>query len=205
MTSFVRLGGIAAFVAVIAFCAVMGLSLAEVQSEAVKVITVSLLTASLATAFWGTKAFFNARNYRRADLAVYAFAGFLIVFTVFGLAEAAGFKFYLSVTADKIVDIALLTVTIALSALFGIQAMGFASSGGRIWKVIGTLYLAGSIALAFAVAADFAGLAKVSPLLEGIHVINSATFLLTLPASVTLHGIALTLGAGKMQTRVAVA
>lgn len=205
MTTFVRLGGIAAFVAVIAFGTAMGLRLAEVPSRALEVFTLLILTASFATAFWGTKTFFNAHNYRRADLAVSAFVGFFIVLTVFGLVEYAGLALDPAGVPSQIVDIALLAATIALSALFGFQAIGFASAGGRIWRVIGTLYLVGSIALAFAIVADFAALAAESPLLKGILRVNTMIFLLILTASVIVHGIALTSGAGKMRTGMAVA
>jgi hypothetical protein len=204
MTAFVRLGGIAAFMAVIAFGTAMGVRLADVPSGALDIITLLIVTASFATAFWGTKTFFNAHNYRRADFAVYAFVGLFVVLTAYGLVELAGLVLYPEGVAGRIVDIALLTATLALSALFGLQAIGFASAGGRIWKVIGILYLVGSITLAFAVVADFADLAKLSPLLKTILQANTVFCLLALTVSVIVHGIALTVGAGKMRA-VAVA
>jgi hypothetical protein len=200
MASFVRLGGIAAFVAVLTFGIAMGLRLAQVPSKVLDIITLLVVTASFATAFWGTKRFFNAYSYRRADIAVSAFVGLFIVLAVFGLVENAGLGFDPDGVAGQIVDIALLTVTLVLSTLFGLQAMGFATSGGSIWRATGILYLAGSITLAFAVVAGFTALEKVSPPLEGAVRINTVICVLVLTASVIVHGVALTSGAGKMRT-----
>jgi hypothetical protein len=205
MTACVRLGGIAVLAALIAFGAALGLHFAEALSTARGAVLTLIVSASLAMAFCGTKALFNAHGYRRADLGVFAFAGWFIVLTALGLAESAGLTLVLAGVASQIVDIALLSVTIGLAALFGFQAIGFAPSGGRIWRVIGILYPVASITLALVIAADYADLTKASPLLEGIFHVDFVISALALSASVILHGIALTAGAGKVRTGPAAA
>jgi len=70
MAGMVRLGGIAAFVAVLVLVITIALGQTIATNKVLGIILSLVMTACILLAFWTTKTLFNANNYRRADIAI---------------------------------------------------------------------------------------------------------------------------------------
>ena len=97
-----------------------------------------------------------------------------------------------------IIGLLIMLLWFALWIWFGIKSMGYAATGGGLWKAIGILYLIGTgmlllfiVLLILALVAGSQGLAALAGILALIGV------LVTLAAWIC-HGIGLITGAGKM-------
>jgi hypothetical protein len=149
MAGMVRLGGIAAFIGALAFGLNVALRDGNVYLEmstgqVVSIISKLVGIGCLVMALWATKTLFNAHGYRRADLTILGSTALLMLWLAYGFANLADWSYNPYSTSGivgDIINIVPLIAALALSLLFGIQALGFASRGGGIWKAIGILYL----------------------------------------------------------------
>jgi hypothetical protein len=199
MAGIVRLGGIAAFAAVVTLGLALGLRAAAVPSSALELMLPLLFAGALVLAFWTTKTLFNAHNYRRADVAILGFVAVLVALGLVALSERAGWF-----NSRGVIDIRLVAL-FPVAIVFAIQAKGFARSGGGIWTAIAILYLIASIAMGLALAtqvAIFSLTETIEPaaiLIMMVLGVDYLIFFLISIAALITHGIGLVAGAGKMQ------
>jgi hypothetical protein len=149
----IRMGGIAAIVAIllIVISGLLGQTLAD--NRALSIILGLIQTALIVFVFWSTKGLFNSRNYHRADTTIMIIIGLWVLIWLFSLFGGAGLAGMTSMggMGDTLGVIGIISLLVTLAAfviwfMFAFQAMGFANAGGgALWKAIGVLYVIGIV------------------------------------------------------------
>jgi hypothetical protein len=205
--SMVRLGGILAFVtlAVVVIMMVLGRTIAT--TPVLGIIIGLILYALIIFVFWATKGLFNAKGYRRADIAILGIIVLIVLNWLLSLVGGSGMAAMSNPQALSaglnvmvIIGLILFLAWFTLWILFGIQSMGFSSQGGGLWKAIGILYLIGCGLFLLAIVLVILGLIAKSGGLAAFGGILVFIGMLVLVAAWICHGIGLITGAGRMAT-----
>lgn len=201
--SMVRLGGILAFVLI----AVGIISAFLAQNRVVAIIFSLIIYAMIVFVFWSTKGLFNNLNYRSADIPILGIIVMIVVSFLLSLVGGSGMGALMNPGAMGatgagiigIIGLVIMLLWFALWIWFGVKSMGFAASGGGLWKAIGILYLVASgLILLMLVLMILALVAKSQGLLATGGIFGFIGMLVMLAAWIC-HGIGLITGAGKMQ------
>jgi len=199
MAGMVRLGGIAAFVAVLMVVVTIALGQTIATNKILGIILSLVMTGCILLTFWTTKTLFNANNYRRADIAIMGVIALFVLWWLLSLVGGGGMS--MGGTGVGILGIIALIVLLAVFVvwiLFSIQSMGYAPTGGGVWKAIGILYLITCILIILALVFLILGGVTKSVSMLGVGGFLFLIGGLVWIASLIVHGIGLLGGAGKM-------
>ena len=201
MAGMVRLGGIAAFVAVLVLVITIAMGQTIATNKVLGIILSLIMTGCILLAFWTTKTLFNANNYHRANIAIMGVIVLLVLSWVLSLVGGGTGGMNMGATGGGILGIIGLIILLAafvIWILFSIQAMGYSPTGGGVWKAIGILYLIASILIILALVFVILGVATQSLSMAGVGGFLFLIGGLVWIASLIVHGIGLMSGAGKM-------